>query len=302
MWSPNVPLVRVGLSLQGLSIARLPRFGLGLGMGLSLARQAAVEYLPVAPAASAVEDAAGVSASAVVAAAVDVSAPWRAAVDTLAQWLAAHKSQRLQVQVLLAGRLARWQLLPWRAELSSADEQAAYATLRFKETYGRAVQDWQVLPAIVSPGNTAPAAAVDRALIEALGLACSCSGATLQSVTPYFSSAFDAWCSRIKGPAAWFGTVEADTLTLGLLQGGQWTALQTQRFAGDWRSPMQALMVQIAQVCGVPVAADAPPLYLAGDIATPNTTHSATGPAFVWLQPQPLSTPTPPGLRLAMGC
>ncbi len=278
MWSPSAGMLRVGLAQQGLAIARLPRFGLGLGMGLSLARQAAVQYLPCA------------------ADPTPQTAPWRAAVDALAQWLAEQKKPRLQVQVLLAGRFARWQLLPWRAELGSAEELAAYAALCFRQTYGRVAQDWQVLPAALLPGSTAPAAAVDSALMAALEQACGSCGAQLQTVTPYFSAAFDAWRARLKGPALWFGTLEADMLSLGLLQGGQWQALQTQRVAGDWQAPLAALMAHMASACTVP---DGAPLYLAGDLEAP---FVMSGPPFTWLAPQPLATPTKPGLRLAMGC
>lgn len=284
MWSPSAQLIRVGLSPRGLAIARLPRFGLGLGMGLSLARQQAVEYLACPPAPDA---------------AATAREPWRDAVDLLGAWLSASGKRPGNVQVCLGGRLARWQLLPWRAELSGPAERSAYAALRFRETYGKAAQSWQVLPATLLPGSTAPAAAVDRALVDALAQACSSSGAQLQSITPYFSAAFDAWRKVLAGPAVWFCTVEADTLTLGLLQRGQWTALQTQRMPGDWHRALQTLLQQMALACEV---SEPLPLYLAGDVAQGATPATLAGQPCTWLQPQPLHTPTPSGLRLAMGC
>lgn len=273
MWSPSKPVIRVGLSQQALTVARMPRFGVG-SVG-------SVEQLACEPAAS--------SAS-------GQTEPWRAAVERLARWLSDHQEQRFAVQVVLSGRFVRWQLLPWRVELSGRAELTAYAALRFRETYGKAVQDWNILPAALAPGCTAPAAAVDSALIEALTQSCQAQGAQLQELSPYFSSAFDAWRRHIKGQAAWFGTVEADTLTLGLLRGGQWTALQTRRLNGDWRVPLPALMEHIALSCDVPEGVG--PLYLAGDIPAPAV--QATLP-FTWLAPRQAAERAAPGLRLALG-
>jgi hypothetical protein len=295
----GAPLFRVGLSQASITVARMPRFGVG-SVG-------AVEQLACAGAPATNATTSPVATPA----ATDANEPWRPAVERLAQWLSEHKGQHtsMRVQVVLSGRFVRWQLLPWRVELSGHNELAAYAALRFRETYGKAVQGWNILPTAMPPGHTTPAAAVDRALVDALNASCKAHGARLQLLTPYFSSAFDAWQGRIKGHAAWFGTLEADTLTLGLLQGGQWAALQTQRWSNDWREPLRALMAQIALSCDVPgdvsVAAQAEgatpvslPLYLAGDMAAP--TPQASMP-FTWLAPPQLAQRSPAGLRLAMG-
>jgi hypothetical protein len=259
----------VGLSQQSLTVARMPRFGLG-ALG-------AVEHLACS-------------------AAPDSTQPWRAGVERLAQWLAEQEGPRHAVQVVLCGRWVRWQLLPWRAELSGRAELAAYAALRFRETYGKAAQDWSILPAALSPGHTAPAAAIDSALLEALRATCVAHGAQLQSLTPYFSAAFDSWRSGIRGQTAWFGTLEADHLTLGLLQESQWTALQTQRLHGDWREPLAALQAQMALSCALPEGAQ--PLYLAGDMAAP---VAQSAQPFTWFSPKQTGAHKPPGLRLALG-
>ena len=275
MWSPSMSVIRVGLSQQAISIGKVSLMGLG--------HVDAVEHLPCNAGATGAE-------------------PWRASVERLAQWLAAQKGKRHAVQVVLSGRFVRWQLLPWRVELSGPTELAAYAALRFRETYGKTAQGWSILPAAMAPGYTAPAAAVDSALLEALAVTCERHGARLQQVSAYFSSAFDAWRGALKGNGAWFGTVESDTLTLGLLQGGQWTALQSQRISGDWRTPLPALMAQIAMACDV--SQTHMPLFLAGDgpVPTVATIAGATGAQpFTWLSPKRMGLSAAPGLRLAMG-
>jgi hypothetical protein len=146
--------------------------------------------------------------------------PWRGAVDALGGWLATRAGKRLQLRVVLSGRFVRWQLLPWRTELSGRSETQAYAGVRFRETFGKVSESWEILPVAMPPGKTAPACAVDKALITALESVCKEHGARLQVVTPYFASAFDTWRAQLPGDVAWFGTVEVDSCTLGLLQGG----------------------------------------------------------------------------------
>jgi hypothetical protein len=227
-----------------------------------------------------------------------VRQPWRAPVELLTQWLEQEKEKgkRYRVDVVLSGRYVRWQILPWRSELSGPTERLAYATLRFRKTYGVAVQDWTILPASMAPGQPTPAAAVDTALLDALRSVCQTNGSTLQSLTPYFSSAFDHWRGVVRGPANWFGTIESDHLTLGLLQGGHWTALQTQRLAADWLEPLPALMAQIAMASAL--SDEAIPLYLCGDVPTPTPQPKLP---FNWLNPREIPERTLPGLRLALG-
>lgn len=280
MWSPSLPIVRIGLSQQGITVAHMSRFGLG-----PVAR---VERLPCDPAVTANATHNPTDAAA--------RLPWRPALEQLGHWLDRQKGRRYQVQLVLSDRFVRWQILPWRVELSGVAERTAYAALRFRETYGRAAQDWSILPANLPPGQPAPAAAVDTALLEALRASCQSSGSRLQSIAPYYSSAFDHWRRIAKGPACWFGSVDTDTLTLGLLQGGRWTALQTQRLASDWRAPLPALMAQIALACAVPEATI--PLYLCGDLSPPTPQPDLP---FTWLSPQQLPDRTAPGLRLALG-
>lgn len=274
MWFPDAPLIRVGLSQQGITMVRSKR--LGRGQAPEPERLACVSV-------------------------PGQGEPWRAAVDCLAQWLGGHnerhKGQRLKVCVVLSGRFVRWQLLPWRAEVSGQGERAAFAALRFREVFGKTADAWSIAPASLAPGRSAPAGAVDGALVAALQKVCADHGAQLQQLTPYFSAAFDSWRSRIKPAAAWFATLEADTLTLGLLIDGRWAALQSQRLGGDWREPLRALMAQITMASGL--AEPAPALYLAGDLAQPPASADL---AFTWLSPQGRAAQTTPGARLAWGC
>jgi hypothetical protein len=221
---------------------------------------------------------------------------WQPALAALAQWLGGKDRKKSIVHIALSGRFVRWQLLPWRAELTQSSELASYAKLRFREIFGHAADGWQVLRSPQPPGQTVPACAIDAALLQALGSACEGAGARLATVTPYFASAFDRWRKTLGGQPAWFGLIESDCLTLGLVQGGNWLGLRTQRLDEDWRELLPSLMVQMGIVANL---ADAKtPLYLVGEGSPP---APVAGLAFTWLQPKVAAQHTLSDYRRALG-
>ncbi|MGB4345985.1 MAG: hypothetical protein WBJ21_06275, partial [Burkholderiaceae bacterium] len=221
---------------------------------------------------------------------------WQPAVAALARWLASKKGKKLALRLVLSGRFVRWQLLASQPEISRPDELAAYAALRFQENFGHAAQGWQVMHSLQPPGKNMPACAVDAALLEALRTTCESAGARLVSVSPYFAGAFDRWRHVLGKKTAWFGLIESDCVSLGLLRDGNWLGLRTQRVNEDWRDALPGMMVQTGISAGLPDPAL--PLYLVGDHEPP---ASATSLAFTWLQPKALTRDTLPGLRMAMG-
>lgn len=225
---------------------------------------------------------------------------WRPAVAALARLLAeqhkANPRQTPSLRIVLSGRFVRWQLLPWHPELTQSKERAAYARLSFRETFGNVVEDWQIQLPPQPPDQTLPACAIDAALLAALHSICKDAGAHLVTVTPYFSSAFDRWRNTLKGKAAWFGLVEADYLSLGLLHGGSWVGLRTQRLDEDWRDVLPGVMAQI----GIPNSLEdtMPRLYLAGDGEPPAAIGAVP---FAWLQPAVQAKLSKVGCRMALG-
>jgi hypothetical protein len=201
--------------------------------------------------------------------------------DALAHWLAAHDAKKSTLHVVLSGRFVRWQLLPWRAELTQRSELATYATLRFREIFGKAADDWQILHSPQPPGKTVPTCAIDLALMQALRATCEAAGARLAVVTPYFASAFDHRRKALAGKTSWFGLIEADCLSLGLLQGGNWVALRSQRLDEDWRDVLPSMMVQMGIVANL--ADVQAPLYLVGE---GGAQAPVPGLSFTWLASQ----------------
>lgn len=212
--------------------------------------------------------------------------PWRSAVGALAEFLA-DKGYRhpKPLRLVLAGRWVHWQLLPWREEITQTKEMATYAAMCFRETFGAPAQGWQVQHVAQAPNAALPACAVDAKLVDALRTTCEAAGAKLDTVTPYFASAFDRWRGALKGNAVWFCLLESDYMTLGLLRNQQWLALRAQRLDCDWRETMPGMLVQMGITTGL--ADVAVPLYLAGP---QKPTVPVPGLPWVWLNPR-LNTP-----------
>lgn len=222
--------------------------------------------------------------------------PWRPAVNALTHLLADRQSEKATLHIVLSGRFVRWQLLPWRSELTRQRELAAYASLTFRETFGSAAADWRIVQPLQSPQQAVPACAIDTALLAALHRSCEEAGAHLAAVTPYFSSVFDHWRNTFKGKTIWFGVIEADCLSLGLIQNNSWLGLRSQRLDQDWRDILPGMMAQIGIQAGLDDAASQ--IYLA---AEPKPSRSDETGAFVWLQPQARATFDEVGCRMALG-
>lgn len=254
MWSLSSPQWIVGLSAQRITLAR-PAWGWSRKI-------AACEHIDCKSETPGTD-----------------GASWQPAVVALAQWLAEKGGRNPKLHVVLSGRFVRWQLLPWQAEVSQPKELAAYASLRFHETFGKVANDWQVMHSPQPPGQTVPACAVDAALIAALRSNCDVASATLVTVSPYFASEFDRWRTSFNKKSAWFGLIESDCVSLGLLRDGQWLGLRSQRLDADWRDALPGMMAQMGIAVGL--SEESVPLYLTGGGGAP---PRVAGLAFTWLQ------------------
>jgi hypothetical protein len=285
VWSPSRPVFHVGLSAQRLVVARAS----GLWAG-KLTDWESID-LPDEPQTSG-------SSGAV---STVNTAPWKPAVDALADCLARKKVAKPSLRVVLSGRFVRWQLLPWRNELTHGREVAAYTSLRFLETFGRTAQDWHMAHSPQGPARPVPACAVDAALMDALQQLGVSAGGRLALVTPYFSAAFDQWRGKLGRKPTWFGAIESDCVTLGLLKDNHWVSLQSQRINGDWRETLPGMMAQMGISVGL--ADPTMPIYLVGESAPEGsgTVKTQCDLPVVWLKPTAAQGAKVPGHRLALG-
>ncbi len=197
---------------------------------------------------------------------------------------------------MLSGAFVRWQILAWRPELTRPAEVAAYARLRFTETFGKAARDWVVVNSPQPPGKAVPACAIDAAFMQALRTVCLDTGARLDRITPYFASVVDRWCPTLKSGLAWFGAIEPECVSLGLLRHGDWLGLHTQRVQDNWREVLPGMMARVGIAAGLAPAAA--PLYLTGP--GPRAV-SDDGMPFVWLVPRDTMPESAGAYRMALG-
>lgn len=212
-------------------------------------------------------------------------AAWQPALAALGGWLRERQLKRAKLQVFLGGQLVRWQLLEWQPQLASPQELKAYVQLRFRATFGAAADGWRVVHAEPVPGRALAVCAIDEALLAELKSLQDAVGATVVSVVPYFSAAFDRWRGSVGQHTAWFGVTEPGVLTLGLLRSGVWHGLRSVRHAGsaDWRAALSALQAQLQLASGVDLAEQPAPVYLVGCNAE---LQDRSDPRLVWLSPE----------------
>ena len=268
MWSLSRPLIQVGLSANRLTVATPLSMWPG---GRSRHDSVPCQALPNAEV-------------------------WRAPVNALAAYLAKQGSRRPALRVVLSGHFVRWQLLPWRAELTRADELKSYAALHLRETFGAVAESWRVMHVPQPPHQSMPVCSVDAALMDELARLCKTTGAHLAAVTPYFASAFDRWQRDFKANTFWFGVIEPDFISLGLVVKGRWAGLTARRLDDDWRNVLPGMMTQIGISSGLGDVE--PKLFLAGEGARP---PEKSGLAFHWLQASSHADAPLANSRLALG-
>jgi len=232
----------------------------------------------------------------------DTLAPaWAPAVAALSTWLAQQQLVRARLHIVLSARFVRWQLLAWQPQLKRPDEWAAYASLRFRDTFGAAVEGWRLAHPDPMPGQAVPVSATDLALIDALQAMGAESGVQIAQVTPYFSAAFDRWRGRLGRASAWFGVVEPEHTTLCLLHRGAWHGLRSVRHtstsAAGWLAALPPLQAQMGVASGLSLEQELP-LFLAGCTGAP---PSRADRDVTWLAPAGDRDAAPALHRMAWG-
>jgi hypothetical protein len=224
-------------------------------------------------------------------------APWQPALGALSTWLAARPQPPRTLRVVLSGHFVRWQLLPWSDALVRPEELGAYAALRLREVFGPAAERWQVAYAAPAPGHAVAACGVDAELLVQLRAVCASTGTRLESVTPYAAAAFGHWRHTLGRQSACFGVLEPGVLLLGLLRGGRWHSLRSERVPVDGPRIAVALRrMQMQQGIAAGEDGQALPLFLAGVGELP---WVDAGPAVRRLAPR--WTTDTPSARMALG-
>lgn len=155
------------------------------------------------------------------------AAPWQSGLAALPVALAA-AGRAPAVSIVLSNHFVRYALLPWNPALGTEAEWHALAAHHFAAVHGAIAEEWELRVAPSAPRGPRIAAAIDRALIEALGPAVEGAGATLLSVQPYLIAACNRLHKRIGRGSAWIAVVERGRLALALIEQGCWRAIRSR--------------------------------------------------------------------------
>jgi len=188
---------------------------------------------------------------------------WHPALAELEAMLAGMSGMRGgELRVQLSNQFVRYAVLPWSDALRSEGEVLAYARHRLRETYGDLAQDWTIALAAGWPGRPRVVAAIEPALVTALGAAARRAGLRLAAVEPHFTALADRCRRRMRAKQFWLAASESGRVVLARASRGEWVSLATARAGGD---PARALMAMLAREGLVAPAEPAPKqLYTAG--------------------------------------
>lgn len=211
-----------------------------------------------------------------------------AAAEALASLLQHPDIGQGDLRLLISNHFARYLLIPWRSEVSTPEEFAAYAGICCDQTYGEdGGRRLHVAPD--QAGRPRLAAVMDGALLSALTKATSSSRLRLVSIQPYLTAAFNRL--RASLPRDNFFFVLAEPARHCVLSAGQghWTSVRAS--AGENRpETLSALIERESRLLDLPEDKQ-PPIF----VHAPGQAELQL-PACQGVVPQTLSLPNPASL------
>jgi hypothetical protein len=185
---------------------------------------------------------------------------WQAAVDAFGRFLATAGTGTGSLDVVLSNHFVRYLLVPWSAQIATAEEFRNCGAAMFEEIHGEASAEWDVCVSAERAGAPRLAAAVDRALLGAVRTAVGATRLRLASIQPYAMAAYNRVARAHTGTDFVLLLLEAGRACVLAAQGGKWCYVSTAAAP----EPAQALSsllareMQLADLQGESV----PPVYV----------------------------------------
>jgi hypothetical protein len=143
---------------------------------------------------------------------------WRGALAALEARFAARAPRRLRV--VLSNHYARFLMLPWDETLARPAERRAYLEHHFSQVYGGRVAEWSFAVDRFGRGAQRLAAAVDRALVDALRQLAAKRRFALAGAQPLLIDAFNRERRAAQETVFFFAVLEPGRATLLLVRDG----------------------------------------------------------------------------------
>lgn len=184
----------------------------------------------------------------------------QAACEALAGLLARTGSGKGDLSIVLSSHFVRYLLVPWRDEVRSPAELAAFAGICCDQGFGAEPAGRMVL---ISPEKTSAAriaAAIDMPLLAALRKSVEGSRMRLTSIQPYLVTAFNAMRHSLGRRDFLFLVAEPRRSCLLMCTGGNWSSVRASS-AADQPQALADLIEREAQLIGLGDEA-MPPIYV----------------------------------------
>ncbi len=188
--------------------------------------------------------------------AVDADSAWVNAVKTLEAALSELSSQPAFAQVILSNQFMRYTMIPSSQTLSNEAEEVAYAKHIFSQLYGTSAESWEIRLQQDSIGSAQLASAVDGQLLHALRAVFSAKNVKLKSVQPQLMAAYNNCHALIQKQDVWFVLAEQESISLGLVQQGQWRSVRTLKAGSDWLEKLPEILDREIYLSEVDVSSD----------------------------------------------
>jgi hypothetical protein len=174
--------------------------------------------------------------------------PWQQALSVANSWLAQDKTKGQKAHVALSSELAPMQLLPWREDVTSPEQQVLLAGAQYRRVYGDIAAHWKV--SVQPTGYAQPwlISAADERLLSALDS--QLPGVKVQSVQPLAVSLFNSLHKQLAA-SSWLLLAEPERVTALLVRDGQWQMLQTFPMASLQNESAKNLLLREVRLAGL---------------------------------------------------
>lgn len=199
--------------------------------------------------------------------------PWQPALSCIDEWLAELAPHGAEIKVALSAELAPVHLLPWREDITRAEQQMLLAQSHFRRIFGDTAEQfsadaaqWKTSVYPTAYGAGWLASGVDKALLQALMQRLHGRGKRLQAVTPLSISLFNGLRQRLQKTDCWLLVNEPEKLVALHLRQGRWQLLLTLPTATLQHEPAAQTLLRETRLAGL---ADTPTeLFVVDDETT----------------------------------
>lgn len=176
---------------------------------------------------------------------------WLQPLEAVMAWLAQLPSRGANLQVMLSAELAPLHLLPWRDDITGAEQQTLLARSHFYRIFGEAVADWKISISPTAYGAGWLASTVDGALLQSLTQQTAALNTSLQMVQPLLISHLNRLRRRLKKTNCWVLLAEPEKLVALHLRKGRCQLLHTLPAIALQHESLQQILLRESRLAGL---------------------------------------------------